>query len=203
MFKGVQTMKFDYVHDVQRAYRKLIDSISKPGTMVSLYEESRKLDSVANCNRSILVLMLMLLDAEVTFHILGGETQNISRYINQLTYSKVVPLEEADFIYVLEGADSEEIEGAIIRCKIGDLVNPHLSATLIIEVEKISNHRDLVLSGPGIKGEKYISISGETDWVKLRAEKNIEYPLGIEMYFVDKNYNLLALPRTTKITKKR
>lgn len=196
-------MKFDYVHDVQRAYRKLIDSISKPGTMVSLYEESRKLDSVANCNRSILVLMLMLLDAEVTFHILGGETQNISRYINQLTYSKVVPLEEADFIYVLEGADSEEIEGAIIRCKIGDLVNPHLSATLIIEVEKISNHRDLVLSGPGIKGEKYISISGETDWVKLRAEKNIEYPLGIEMYFVDKNYNLLALPRTTKITKKR
>jgi alpha-D-ribose 1-methylphosphonate 5-triphosphate synthase subunit PhnH len=147
--------------------------------------------------------MLMLLDAEVTFHILGGETQNISRYINQLTYSKVVPLEEADFIYVLEGADSEEIEGAIIRCKIGDLVNPHLSATLIIEVEKISNHRDLVLSGPGIKGEKYISISGETDWVKLRAEKNIEYPLGIEMYFVDKNYNLLALPRTTKITKKR
>lgn len=196
-------MKFDYVHDVQRAYRKLIDSISKPGTMVSLYEESRKLDSVANCNRSILVLMLMLLDAEVTFHILGGETQNISRYINQLTYSKVVPLEEADFIYVLEGADSEEIEGAIIRCKIGDLVNPHLSATLIIEVEKISNHRDLVLSGPGIKGEKYISISGETDWVRLRAEKNIEYPLGIEMYFVDKNYNLLALPRTTKITKKR
>jgi alpha-D-ribose 1-methylphosphonate 5-triphosphate synthase subunit PhnH len=203
MFKGVQTMKFDYVHDVQRAYRKLIDSISKPGTMVSLYEESRKLDSVANCNRSILVLMLMLLDAEVTFHILGGETQNISRYINQLTYSKVVPLEEADFIYVLEGADSEELEGAIIRCKIGDLVNPHLSATLIIEVEKISNHRDLVLSGPGIKGEKYISISGETDWVRLRAEKNIEYPLGIEMYFVDKNYNLLALPRTTKITKKR
>ncbi|MDK2901565.1 MAG: alpha-D-ribose 1-methylphosphonate 5-triphosphate synthase subunit PhnH [Thermosediminibacterales bacterium] len=196
-------MKFDYVHDVQRAYRKLIDSISKPGTMVSLYEESRKLDSVANCNRSILVLMLMLLDAEVTFHILGGETQNISRYINQLTYSKVVPLEEADFIYVLEGADSEELEGAIIRCKIGDLVNPHLSATLIIEVEKISNHRDLVLSGPGIKGEKYISISGETDWVRLRAEKNIEYPLGIEMYFVDKNYNLLALPRTTKITKKR
>lgn len=195
-------MKFDYVHDVQRAYRKLIDSISKPGTMVSLYEESRKLDSVANCNRSILVLMLMLLDAEVTFHILGGETQNISRYINQLTYSKVVPLEEADFIYVLEGADSEELEGAIIRCKIGDLVNPHLSATLIIEVEKISNHRDLVLSGPGIKGKKYISISGETDWVRLRAEKNIEYPLGIEMYFVDKNYNLLALPRTTKITKR-
>ncbi|MDI3477716.1 MAG: alpha-D-ribose 1-methylphosphonate 5-triphosphate synthase subunit PhnH [Thermoanaerobacterium sp.] len=194
-------MKFDYVHDIQRAYRKLIDSISKPGTISSLDEESRKLDLAVSCNKSILVLMLMLLDTEVTFHIAGQEAENISRYISQLTYSRVAPLEEADFIYILEDVGSKELESAIKRCKIGDLVNPHLSATLIIEVEEISNHKDLVLRGPGIKEEKYISISTEARWAALRAEKNIEYPLGIEMYFVDKEHKLLALPRTTKITK--
>ncbi|MBA1335514.1 MAG: hypothetical protein HPY66_1139 [Firmicutes bacterium] len=192
-------MKFDYVHDIQRAYRKLIDCISRPGTINSLGEESQKLDLPVECNKAMLVLALMLLDTEVSFHVLGGESEIISEKISQLTYSSAVPVDEADFIFVLGDANSKELESAIRKCKIGDLVNPHLSATVIIEAEKITNHKDLVLKGPGIKEENYISILTDANWVAPRADKNIEYPLGIEMYFVDREYNIAAFPRTTSI----
>lgn len=202
--KGVvEKMKFDYVHDIQQAYRKAIDCISKPGTINSLQEESQKLILPINCNKSILILMLMLLDTEVSFHILGKDGEKISKNISQLTYSPAVSLRDADFIYVLGDCQQEQLKRAIEICKIGDLVNPHLSATLIIEVEKVSNQKDLVLKGPGIKDEQYITVSIDKSWFKLRAQKNIEYPLGVDVYFVDQENNILALPRTTQISNLR
>jgi len=194
---------FDHVHDSQKAYRKLVDSVAKPGTINSLIEESERLDLPVNCNKSMLLLMLMLLDTEVTFQILSKNSEKIAKYINQFTYAKVAPLEKADFIFVLGDSAAKYLFYAIEGCKLGDLVNPHLSATLIIEVERITNENQLIFKGPGIKETNYAAISLAEDWVHCRAAKNAEYPLGVEFYFVDKEHNLLAIPRTTTISVKR
>ncbi|KJS21995.1 MAG: phosphonate metabolism protein PhnH [Clostridiaceae bacterium BRH_c20a] len=194
---------FDHVHDSQKAYRKLVDSLAKPGTINSLKPESEKLDLSVNCNKSMLLLMLMLLDTEVTFQILSENSEKIAKYINQLTYAKTESLEKADFIFVLQDSAAEDFFTAIEGCKLGDLVNPHLSATLIIEVERITNEKQLILKGPGIKETNYAALSFAEDWVHYRAAKNAEYPLGVEIYFIDKEHNLLAIPRTTTISVKR
>lgn len=84
----------------------------------------------------------------------------------------------------------------------GDLLNPHKAATMIIEADSVSNDRALTLSGPGIETECYINVKTAIDaWVDLRAEKNSEYPLGIDLIFVDRDDNILCLPRTTQIIK--
>ena len=192
---------FDYIHDVQKAYRKLIDSLAKPGTINTLKEASEKLDFPLNCNKATLVLMLVLLDTEVTFHVIGRERDSITKYLSQITYARTASLEIADFIIVLEDVSADRIAAVIQKSKPGDLINPHLSATLIIEVAQITAIGELILKGPGIEEEQYISVSGAEYWVAQRAEKNAEYPLGIEMYFVDQEQNLLTIPRTTKVTR--
>jgi alpha-D-ribose 1-methylphosphonate 5-triphosphate synthase subunit PhnH len=196
-------MMFDYVHDIQKAYRKLLDSTARPGKINSLAEESQKLDLPLKCNKGTLLLMLMLLDNEVTFHILGREAMRITQNISQLTYARVAPLEEADFIFVLEDAVDTQLVNSLEKCKLGDLINPHLSASFIVEVAGISPEKDLILQGPGIRGGNYLSIDPEVGWLEKRAAKNREYPLGIEMYFLDRDHKLAAIPRTTIISKTR
>jgi len=192
-------LKFDDVHDIQQAYRKLVDCNANPGRVHSLRIESEKMGFPIYCNKALLVLARMLLDTEVCFHVIGKASEIISNTISQLTYTVAAPLDEADYVFVAADADSKELIASIIKCKLGDLINPHSSATLIIEAEKITEDRDLMLRGPGIKESNYLCVETAADWVTARAVKNIEYPLGIEIYFVDKEYRIAALPRTTVI----
>ncbi|MFZ5754804.1 MAG: phosphonate C-P lyase system protein PhnH, partial [Bacillota bacterium] len=189
-------MGFDYVHDIQKAFRKVLDSTARPGKINSLREESQKLDLPLEANKAALLLMLMLLDNEVTFYVAGREGPQIARYMRQLTYAPTAPLEEAAFVFVLEDAVADnQLLTIMEKCKRGDLLNPHLSATLVVEVVSLAGEGEWGLQGPGIKGENYLSIAAEDGWVEKRAEINKEYPLGIEMYFLDRAYNLAAIPR--------
>jgi alpha-D-ribose 1-methylphosphonate 5-triphosphate synthase subunit PhnH len=192
-------MRFDAVHDTQKAYRQLIDCISRPGTVRSMSEICGKLDLPVPCNKAMLVFAGMLLDTEVRFHILGHAKDEVTNVFGQFTYSAVAPLNEADFIFVLAGVDSTELVEAIAACKNGSLTDPHLSATMVVEAEMITNENYFALTGPGIQNENYINISVQGDWVVARAEKNVEFPLGIDMFFVDQKHRMCAIPRTTII----
>jgi len=196
-------MKFDLVHDVQTAYRKVLDSVAKPGTIHSLQPESEKLELPLVCRKATLLLMLMFLDTEVSFHVLGHSHEKTTHYISQLTYAKVAPLADADFVFVLRERSPHDFTRAVAVSRLGDLINPHQSATVVVEVETITSSKELALTGPGIQDEHHIAIVTDTDFVPLRADKNVEYPLGIEMCFIDDNHNLLVLPRTTTITRMR
>ena len=196
-------MKLDLVHDVQTAYRKVLDCVSKPGTINSLQPESEKLELPLACYKATLLLMLMFLDTEVSFHVLGHHHEKTARYISQLTYAKVAPLSDADFVFVLRERNPHDFTRAVSASRLGDLINPHRSATVVVEVETITPSKELALTGPGIQDENHVAIVTDTDFVPLRADKNVEYPLGIEMCFIDDSHNLLILPRTTTITRMR
>ncbi|KAB2953460.1 phosphonate C-P lyase system protein PhnH [Heliorestis acidaminivorans] len=186
-------------HAVQKAYRKLIDSLSKPGTINILDEFRDSKDIKIPCNDSTYLFMQMLLDTEVTFHILGQNSETISKYVSQITYAKSAPLHEADFIFLLQNREAGQLVNAIEQCKSGELINPHQSATLIVEVEKISKEEKYQLKGPGIETVQFMNIYEKDNWIEARAQKNINYPIGIDIYFLDPEARLLALPRTTII----
>lgn len=189
------------VHDIQSSYRKVLNCMSRPGTIENIAEESEKVDGNVNFSKSILILMYMLLDAEVSLKVVSHEEESITQLFNQLTYAKEKSVEEADFIFVMRDADEAMQEEAIKAAKIGNLIDPHASATIIVEVEEISNNKELILAGPGIEKENYVQVDVKGNWIKERSKKNIEYPLGIDMILVDKNFNIICLPRTTQIKK--
>lgn len=194
-------MEFDLVHDIQIAYRKVLNCMSRPGLIENIKNESDKLDIEICFNNQSLVLMLMLLDAQASFKIVSKKEHEIAAAVNQLTYAKNQSTEEADYIFIFKDADEKMLEEAVRAAKIGSLIDPHKSATVIIEAEQIFKAEEYRLKGPGIESTAYISIKTESDWVKERENKITEYPLGIDLIFVDKVANIVCLPRTTKVQK--
>ena len=194
-------MKLDMVHDIQRAYRQTLDSMSRPGLISNFRNQADKIDMANSCFDSTLVLVLMLFDTEVKFKVCSEREAELDKLINQLTYAKATEVESADYILVLNDAKPEDLEQAFRMAYPGDLLDPHKAATIIIEADSVSNDRDLILTGPGIEKERYIDVKTTDRWVDLRAEKNSEYPLGIDIIFTDRDDNILCLPRTTQIVK--
>lgn len=194
-------MSLDLVHDIQAVYRKTVDAISRPGLICNIKDQAAKVEVETGCLNSTVVLALMLLDTEVTFKVISEREAEVTQWMNQLTYAKAANTESADFVLILKNAKSEDVAKAIRAAYPGNLIDPHQSATLILEVDALSNERDLVLTGPGIEKVSSIKVTTAHNWVELRADKNVEYPLGIDLIFTDAEGNLLCLPRTTQIVK--
>lgn len=195
-------MSFDLVHDTQKAYRKVVNSMSRPGTINSLENECEVLDLGLNINKGVLLLMMMILDREVTYSI---ECENKDAYIKeitQLTYAKCVNTENADFLFILKDALESKSYKELEKTKIGTLIDPQKSTTVIYEVEDFDNSNIFELKGPGINEKEEVSIKLTEELLKIREKKNYEYPLGIDFIFIDSKYRIICIPRTTVISVK-
>lgn len=194
-------MSLEIVHDIQTAYRSVLDSLSRPGVVSDLAEQVSHLDIEGGCYSTTLLLALMLLDTEVTFAVVADNEQQeqVTRLINQLTYAKSVEIDQAHYVFVLSGARAQQVEAALEMAKTGELNNPHESATIIVEADVVSNESGLSLKGPGIQTESVARVERSGDWKRVREQKNAEFPLGIDLIFVDAQHRLLGLPRTTQV----
>ena len=91
--------------------------------------------------------------------------------------------------------NERELEQAFSEAKIGTLVDPHKSATLIIRVQNEKNN-EITICGAGI--DKHLTIRVSDMVVKamrLRDMQNYEYPQGIDMMFVTEDMQLFCIPR--------
>jgi alpha-D-ribose 1-methylphosphonate 5-triphosphate synthase subunit PhnH len=218
-------MRLDVVHDVQRAYRKLVEATSFPGRVVDVSPESEKVDLDTDLPRPLLLLSLMLLDAEVRFFLASSRPESHAQLISQLTYSRVAPPHEAEFVFVC-GKESQEGVEVISEARVGTLTDPHRGATVGLEVEALETYAaavsaaetagepiadarshatpsatstSVVLSGPGIDGRVGLSVRGPAEWTGVRAKLNGEYPLGVDFILFTADGRVVSLPRTTQL----
>lgn len=190
-------MALDQVHDIQQAYRKVVEAFSFPGKVISLKEEADQCDYEMQCDTATQVLMYMLLDADTNFHMVSNDPL-LSHQFARLTYSNHVSCEEASFIFVTRDRYAD-LKDVIQQANVGTLLDPHKAATIIVECESIEEHGTWSFTGCGIQDVTKITIDGMKDWYQIRQEKNVEYPLGIDMVLIDRQKNIVALPRTTQI----
>lgn len=196
-------VKLDIVHDLQSVYRKMVDSTSRPGLISDLRKEAALVEDedIKGCTAALLLMALTLFDHEVTFKVFSAQEDTVSKIINQLTYAKPAKIEQADYLLILQDAEHSSLEEAIIQAKCGTLKNPHTSATIFVEANSVTSGETLLLKGPGIQTTHSVHLDIKENWVKSRQEKNKEYPLGVDLMFIDQNHQLLSLPRTTQITR--
>ena len=168
----------------QRHFRLLLDAMARPGTrhVIDIRPEARPV---------VLSVLASLLDAEVGLAdphgLLCSEDWPKLQAIN-------AAVEQADYI-LCDGARVPDFTP-----KLGTLPEPEKSATLILVVKHLSqgNHR-LRLSGPGIQQTTTLPIDGlAAEWLQRREEWVSGFPLGVDLILVD-DYQLAALPRTTKV----
>lgn len=189
-------MAIDQIHDLQQVYRKLLHSMSRPGTISLIEKETGKVDVDFGCANALMLSAMVLLDAEVTFHVLSKNRQDLIEKISEYTSARYAPLQEADFIFVLQKDEESRILEAMAKCKIGNLIDPQQSATWIIETPILTNEGALLLTGPGIETEAHLSTGQSPQFWLARDSRIKEYPMGMDMIFADGSSQIACLPRT-------
>ncbi|KAB2329388.1 phosphonate C-P lyase system protein PhnH [Cytobacillus depressus] len=192
-------MVIDVVHDTQEVFRTFLHCMSRPGTIKNIDDIGNQMEQLGNCRHATFLGAMTLLDAEVRFHIIGENAAEIEEVLSAYTLSKATDLHKADYIFILQDVQPQMIGEVFNQAKKGTLTNPQQSATIIIEMEKLSNDPQLTLHGPGIKTKENVQITASELWVSGRAKANKEYPLGVDMILIDHQSNIMCLPRTTII----
>lgn len=192
-------MAIDQIHDLQQVYRKLLHSMSRPGAISVLEKEAKRLDYELPCKKSTMLCAMTVLDAEVTFHILPENDQGLIERISEYTSAKYASIEEADFVIILESDTEEAVLQAMQQCKIGNLIDPQLSSTWIIESNRLAEEGCLVLSGPGIESQARLHAGMPVTFWEARSSRIKEYPMGVDLIFVDDDSQMVCIPRTTRV----
>lgn len=187
--------KFDFVHDTQKVFRKILSSISQPGKIYNISEESNKFD---NRYSSLLAIGTSLLDNEVSMFV--EKTPSLEKELEDLTLVRKTNIKEADFIFITAPMNYECTKNIIVNAKTGDFKDPHKSATIVILCDEIIGDKDITLKGPGINIERKLSV---TDYIKtiinINQENRDEYPCGIDIIFVSEKGEVISIPRLCKI----
>jgi alpha-D-ribose 1-methylphosphonate 5-triphosphate synthase subunit PhnH len=101
----------------------------------------------------------------------------------------------ARFVVVPSGFQAPALDS----CDAGDAAYPDRSATLIIEVDSLTQGHSVTLSGPGIQYEQGLAARGLPDdfWDQWSANHR-RFPLGVDA-LLTQDRQVCGLPRTTRV----
>jgi len=169
-------------------FRVLLQAMSRPGKVYELPQHDGE-------QQSAVQLLGCLLDNEVSLAVMDDAALEtvFLRYTNSIQAHP----EEADYVVACRGTTC----GWLTGFKRGTLEYPDAGATVVYLVEELqADGNEIMLSGPGINGTLSLAISGfemrELDRLK---EVNMEYPLGLDAIFIDRDGRVACIPRSTKI----
>ena len=164
-------------------FRSLMTAMSRPGKVQSL----AKVLELSGSNIATAVLAT-LSDAQVSACNLDNLVSEEDWAMSQCVSSTA---DVADYI-VADGG-----KACAVKPKLGTLVSPDLSATLILLVDHFGIGDGYRITGPGIDGFLTISIDGlDKSWVHARSEWVCGFPMGVDLVLLSSS-SLMALPRTT------
>ncbi|MHB8066562.1 MAG: phosphonate C-P lyase system protein PhnH [Desulfobaccales bacterium] len=176
--------------DTQQAFRILLQALSHPGEIFHI--------SPLDPGQGLPLMLQTLLDHEVSFAVIGPESDSTAALVRDLTGSRLRAVPAADFIIVTRGSS----QGGILAAKRGTLEYPDQGATIIYLVESLGREGQAGLSvrlqGPGVHREMRALITGLAADEILDLQKiNQEFPLGVDCFFLDRAGRVMGLPRSS------
>ncbi len=186
MTPALETAAIYHPRNQQRVFRRLLDAMARPGTIVTL---SPWIES----SSAHMAVLATLADAEVTLADADGLIDEVAwRFLD----CRRGDLASARFVL----AAGSRAPAADFTPQIGTLTSPELGATLILTVEGLGQSGSLYsLSGPGIAGHIEVRFGTlHKAWIERRSAWNRFFPMGVDMVLADQTY-VLALPRTTRL----
>ncbi|SFG71335.1 phosphonate C-P lyase system protein PhnH [Sporolactobacillus nakayamae] len=200
---------FHHVHDTRKLYRRLLDSMARPGKINDIADLLRGVPETCPCSPGTYALAQTLLDQQVSFYYYSQElnADDAERAIEWTTGSRHTASDAADYWFIDTSPEIDEIDSIMQSVRIGTLTEPEKSATIALHVRKLSGADDLtlpmILRGPGINGWHLLSAEGmNIEWLRLRSERNRDYPTGCDFVLFDDDGQIAALPRTTRIERR-
>jgi alpha-D-ribose 1-methylphosphonate 5-triphosphate synthase subunit PhnH len=189
-------IQYDEIFDAQAHYRLLLDSMARPGKINVMPQ--LELTTPRGIHAAGALVGFALLNSDVSFYVDGPAAEDVSLYLLVNSSAKPAEIEEADFVF-LDGTAAAE---NLYRLKTGSLPYPENSATVIVAVEELGGETGLVLtlSGPGVDGERQLTVSGmDTALLEALVTINAEFPLGIDLVLTDPTGKIVCIPRSSRV----
>lgn len=181
----------DPVRDSQTVFRIVLDVMANPGRIAPLPALVTAQDRLGPGAAAI---CLALVDFETPLWldpILASD--DTAGYLRFHAGAPIAASPNAAGFAVLEGASTP-----LGSFKTGSDAYPEEGATVIIQVPDLFTTGPLVLSGPGIDGERCLGVEGlPASFWEERAAVNAGFPRGIDLILCA-GHRVAALPRTTK-----
>jgi alpha-D-ribose 1-methylphosphonate 5-triphosphate synthase subunit PhnH len=205
-----------YISYCGMTYRLLLDCMARPGTITQLLDPTM-FDTIPGYvtprneyppNRFAIGTFMTLLDKETTY-IQGAQGAWLAadelpvRWMALRTNSRPVEASSAAFAFLWDDTSS-----ALLReLSPGTLVYPERSASAFICVDMLASAAPVnegwhlwELSGPGIENRCQVALAGITPSLLADIQATRQaYPLGIDVFLIDRAGQCIGLPRTTRI----
>ena len=181
---------FDNALSSQRIFKCVMDAFSHPFQQFNINNGSKQDFVAQEKDTFIKQLCSVFLDTTVTFYVHGDDA--FAGDIAELTYSRHVDIEDADFV-IIKKADDFVLWEKIFH---GTLFDPHKGATVIVALPQIAGDMKITAAGPGIDGEITCFVHPDIKrCLSETAKLGIEYPMGYELLFVAESGDICAAPR--------
>ncbi|MGL4237714.1 phosphonate C-P lyase system protein PhnH [Tabrizicola sp.] len=168
-----------------RAFRAILEAMARPGTIhtVAGALPPPPLSIAAG------VSLLVLADNTTPLHLAGSaDCKPVRDWVTFHIGAPFVPAAEADF-----AVGTWDALQPVSRFRVGTADYPDRSATLIVEMDRLSAHGPC-LTGPGIETAVWLSLP---ETAAFRANRAL-FPLGFDCLFTHES-RLAALPRSTRV----
>ncbi|MGK7919835.1 MAG: phosphonate C-P lyase system protein PhnH [Trichodesmium sp.] len=185
----------DIVHDSQATFLELLNALSYPGKK---QEINVKLQPPSGLDLACAAACLTMLDLETKVWLSSDFEQDVKNWLLFHTGCNFTENSQiADFAIIKNINAIPELS----NFHHGTAEEPENSTTLFVQGWNLALANQVRLTGPGILGEKTISMPNLPEFFWSEWENNVKnHPLGIDIFFFGKN-TVIGLPRTTKIVK--
>lgn len=168
-----------------RAFREILEAMARPGTLhqVAGAHPPQPLSTAAGA------VLLTLCDSTTPLFLAGdADCQKVRDWIAFHIGAPLVAAEAAAFAL----GTWDDLQ-PVSRFSIGLPDYPDRSVTLIVELDRLTNHGP-ALTGPGIETVTWLNLP---ETAAFRANRAL-FPLGFDTIFTS-GERLAALPRTTRV----
>jgi len=178
----------------QKVFRKLMTAMSSPGQLYNLEAAGKE---------PLMDILDVLLDHEVSFCVIGSGKEQMQARIAARTGSKPEDISSADFIIAADGNTNGELD----KAKRGSLEYPDKGATIIYcvnSIDKDKKNEKFIFKGPGIsENDDFMGPGIAESEIEKIAGINSEYPLGVDTVIISEKADLICMPRSLRITRRK
>lgn len=181
--------------DSQASFRSAMNAMAHPGQIENAPVHTHA-PSPLNATAAMLVLTLCDFDSPIWLDNELASCPDVRQFIAFHTSAPIVKdKSEAQFAII---SDKSALNDVASFAK-GSAEYPDRSTTLIIQVDTLSNHDGVCLTGPGIEFSTQLNIANLPDdfWSQARSNNRL-FPRGVDFIFTT-NTQLACLPRSTRI----
>jgi alpha-D-ribose 1-methylphosphonate 5-triphosphate synthase subunit PhnH len=188
----------DKVLSAQSTFRSVMDAMARPGSVQRIVAAAGTPSGIMRGTAAI-ALTLFDHDTPVWLDPLTSETSNGTKWLKFHTGAPVVADSSiCSFALIGDAAALPSLD----RFSFGTNEYPDRSTTLILQVESLTQGKNLELRGPGIDGTAVLQARVQpADLFERLAINATLFPRGIDVVLVHDN-SIVAIPRTTRLAAK-